>query len=97
MDEAIKKCQRLDVEFSITTALMNINYKQVASLLKKAGREGSNLRVNIFKPVPKAGIYEYTLSFEEFWEGMSLLFSNGKLISCSEPIVNAMLNIPFYV
>ncbi len=94
VDQAIKKCQRLDIEFSITTALMNINYKQVPSLLKKAAREGSNLRINIFKPVPKAGVYKYQLTFEEFWEGMQLLFSNGNLITCSEPIVNAMLGIP---
>lgn len=94
VDEAMKKCQRLGVEFSITTALMNVNYKEVPKLLARASKENCNLRVNIFKPVPKAGIFKYQLNYDEFWEGMRLLFTHGKLISCSEPIVNAMLNIP---
>lgn len=94
VDEAIKKCRRLGIEFSITTAIMNINYKEIPLLLSKAAKEDCNLRVNIFKPVPQAGIYQYLLTFEEFWEAMRLLFENGNLISCSEPIVNAMLNIP---
>lgn len=94
VDEAIKKCQRLGIEFSITTALMNVNYKEVPKLLARAKKEKCNLRVNIFKPVPKAGIYKFQLNYEEFWDAMSLLFTHGKLISCSEPIVNAMLDIP---
>ncbi len=73
---------------------MNINYKGIPQLLEKVAEEGCNLRVNVFKPVPKAGIYEYRLSFEEFWEAVYLLFTHGNLISCSEPIVNAMLDIP---
>ena len=93
VDEAIKKCRRLGIEFSITTALMNVNYKEVPKLLARAAEEGCNLRVNIFKPVPQAGVFKYKLSFDEFWEGIRLLFTHGKLISCSEPIVNAMLNI----
>lgn len=94
VNEAIKKCKRLGVEFSITTALMNVNYKGIPSLLERASQEECNLRTNIFKPVPQAGIWKYALDYEQFWEAMNLLFSNGDLISCSEPIINAMLNIP---
>lgn len=93
VDEAIKKCQRLGIEFSITTALMNVNYKEMPVLLGRAAKENCNLRVNIFKPVPQAGIFKYKLSYEEFWESMHFLFTHGNLISCSEPIVNAMLGI----
>jgi radical SAM protein with 4Fe4S-binding SPASM domain len=93
VDESIMKCQRLGVEFSITTALMNINYKQIPGVLERAKKEKCNLRINIFKPVPKAGIYKFKLNYEQFWEAMDLLFCNGDLISCSEPIVNAMLNL----
>ncbi len=93
-NEAIKKCKRLGIEFSITTALMDINYKGIPKILDRVTKEGCNLRVNIFKPVPKAGIYQFQLSYDQFWEAMSLLFSNGQLISCSEPIVNAVLGIP---
>jgi len=92
-DEAIKKCQRLGIEFSITTALMNINYKEIPKLLERAKKENCNLRTNIFKPVPKANTWEYKLSYEQFWEAMEIFFTHGKLISCSEPIVNAILGI----
>ncbi len=97
VDQAIEKSKRLGIEFSITAVLMNINYKGIPQLLEKVAEEGCNLRVNVFKPVPKAGIYKYRLSFEEFWEAVYLLFTHGNLISCSEPIVNAMLDIPSIV
>ena len=94
VSEAIKKCRRLGIEYSIATALMNVNYKEIPKLLAKAKKEDCNLRLNIFKPVPKAGITEFALSYDEFWASIALLFKHGKMISCSEPIVNAMLNIP---
>ncbi len=94
VDQAIEKSKRLGIEFSITAVLMNINYKEIPQLLEKVAEEGCNLRVNVFKPVPRAGIYKYRLSFEEFWGVVCLLFAHGNLISCTEPIVNAMLDIP---
>ncbi len=94
VERGIEKLKKLNIEFSIATALMNANYKQIPSMLQKAKEEKCNLRLNIFKPVPKAGITKFSLTYNEFWEAVSLLFEHGKLISCSEPIVNAMLNIP---
>ncbi|MFA5147150.1 MAG: radical SAM protein [Candidatus Omnitrophota bacterium] len=94
VEKAIEKCRRLGVEFSIATALMNVNYREIPDLLAKAKKEDCNLRLNIFKPVPKAGITKFALTYDEFWEAIRLLFTHGGLISCSEPIVNAMLNIP---
>lgn len=91
--KSIEKCRRLGIEFSIATALMNVNYKEIPKLLEKARKENCNLRLNIFKPVPKAGITQFALSYDEFWEAINLLFTHGQMISCSEPIVNAMLNI----
>jgi radical SAM protein with 4Fe4S-binding SPASM domain len=91
---SIEKCRRLGIEFSIATALMNINFKGIPFLLKKVKEEACNLRMNIFKRVPQMGITKYELSYEEFWEAMDIIFENGNLISCSEPIINAMLKIP---
>lgn len=91
---AIRKCQRLGVEFSIATALMNVNYKQVPQLLKRAAREHCNLRMNVFKPVPRSQIYRFQLDYDQFWEAMAMAFAHGRLISCSDPIVNAVLEIP---
>lgn len=94
VEKSIEKCKRLGVEFSIATALMNVNYKEIPKLLAKAKSVGCNLRLNIFKPVPKVGVTKFALKYEEFWEAVALLFAHGRMISCSEPIVNAMLNIP---
>lgn len=86
-----KKCKRLGVEFSIAMALRNENYREIPEMLGIAANEGCNLRLNIFKPVAKSGIYKDKLDYEQFWEAMGLLFEHGELISCSEPIVNAAL------
>jgi radical SAM protein with 4Fe4S-binding SPASM domain len=91
---AVEKCRSSNVEVSITTTIMNINYEELPKILSLTRKIGCHLRVNIFKPVPQAGIFHYQLSFNEFWQAMKLLFGSGKLISCSEPIVNAMLDIP---
>ncbi len=91
--KAMDKCRKLGIEFSTATALMNINYKEIPFLLKKVYQEGCNLRLNVFKKVIKAGITQFALNYDEFWTAVNLLFSHGKLISCSEPVVNAMLNI----
>lgn len=93
VDQAINRCRRLRIEFSIATALMTINFREIPDLLERASREECNLRVNVFKPVPKAGIYRFQLDYGQFWEAMALLFDHGRLISCSEPIVNAVLGI----
>ena len=90
---AMEKCRNLGVEFSIAMALRNRNYKEIPAMLEKAAKENCNLRLNIFKPVAESGIYRDKLNYEQFWESMGLLFKHGELISCSEPIVNAMLGI----
>jgi len=93
-EQSLKKCRRLGIEFSIATAVMNVNYREIPSLLEKAGRAGCNLRLNIFKSVPKSANSVFALSYDEFWEAVRLMFAHGSLISCSEPIVNAILDIP---
>jgi radical SAM additional 4Fe4S-binding domain len=92
-EKSIDRCRKLGIEFSIATALMNVNYREIPALLGKAKKEACNLRLNVFKPVPKAGITKFALTYDEFWEAIRLLFTHGQMISCSEPIVNAMLNI----
>ncbi len=93
VQKGIEKCKYLGVEFSIATALMNLNYREIPKLFEKVKQEECNLRLNIFKPVPKAGITKFMLSYDEFWEAVSLLFTHGNLVSCSEPVVNAILAI----
>jgi radical SAM protein with 4Fe4S-binding SPASM domain len=51
---------------------------------------GTNLRVNVYQPV---GQDEFMLSYEQFWEAYRRLMDAGRLLSSSEPIVNAILGL----
>jgi radical SAM protein with 4Fe4S-binding SPASM domain len=36
---------------------------------------------------------EFTLSYEEFWQGFANLFAAGPVVVCSEPLVNAIMGL----
>lgn len=84
----IERCKKEAVECSLATAMMNVNYMYMNEMVKLAQDLGVNLRVNIYKPV---NTDKFTLTYDQFWEGIRLLFSNSSIISCSEPIVNALI------
>ena len=75
---------------TILATLMNINWDQMDGLVEVAGDAGANLRVNVYQPV---GQNDFMLSYEQFWEAYRRLFGAGRLLSTSEPIVNAMLGL----
>lgn len=85
---AMERCHKAGIEVSILTTLMRTNYQQMDALVGLARRNGANLRVNVYQAV-KTDTYQ--LSYEEFWEGYRRLFSSGLLVSCSEPVVRAVL------
>ena len=87
---AIERCHAHGVEVTILATLMNTNYDQMDGLVAVAGDVGANLRVNVYQPV---GQNDFLLSYEQFWEGFGRLFDAGRLLSSSEPIVNAMLGL----
>lgn len=84
----IDRCKRLGVECSFATALMNVNYNVIDKICALAQSLEINLRVNIYKPVHTD---KFKLSYDQFWDGIAKLLQCSKLISCSEPIVNAVL------
>lgn len=86
--EGVERCKKNNVECSIATAMMNVNYMFMDKMVELAQKMAVNLRVNIYKPV---NTNEFVLTYDEFWEGIRLLFSNSTIISCSEPIVNALI------
>jgi radical SAM protein with 4Fe4S-binding SPASM domain len=88
--DAIDRCHVHDVEVTILATLMNTNYDQMDGLVAVASDVGTNLRVNVYQPV---GQNDFLLSYEQFWEAFQRLFSAGRLLSTSEPIVNAMLGL----
>ena len=86
--KGIERCKKLGVECSIATALMNINYNVIDKICALAQSFEINLRINIYKSVHTD---KFKLTYDQFWEGIVRLFQSSKLISCSEPIINAIL------
>nr|WP_092074061.1 radical SAM protein [Dendrosporobacter quercicolus]NSL47783.1 radical SAM protein [Dendrosporobacter quercicolus DSM 1736]SDM76478.1 radical SAM additional 4Fe4S-binding SPASM domain-containing protein [Dendrosporobacter quercicolus] len=88
VETGIERCKRLGVEASFACAMMKENYNVMDKMAEKARGIGVNLRVNVYKPVHTL---KHLLTYDEFWEGVKRLFSNSKIVSCSEPIVNALI------
>ncbi|MFC2037671.1 radical SAM protein [Chloroflexota bacterium] len=88
--QAIDHCHAHGVEVTILATLMNTNYDQMEGLVAVTHDVGANLRVNVYQPVRQD---DYSLSYEQFWEGYRHLLGAGRLLSTSEPIVNAMLGL----
>jgi radical SAM protein with 4Fe4S-binding SPASM domain len=87
---AIERCKQVGVEVTILATLMSINFEEMDTLAELAKRLQVNLRVNVYQPVR---LGDYSPSFEQYWEGYRRLFSSSRLVSTSEPVVNAMLGL----
>ena len=88
--EAIRRCRDLGIGVSILATLMRTNHSQMDRLVDLARRNGSYLRVNAYQPV-KTDVYR--LAYAEFWEGYRRLFADGLVISCTEPVVRAVMGL----
>jgi MoaA/NifB/PqqE/SkfB family radical SAM enzyme len=87
---AIERCQEQGIEVSILATLMRTNFDQMDRLVSLARRNGTNLRVNAYQPVKSDA---FRLTYHEFWEGYRRLFSDGRVVSCSEPVVRAVMGL----
>jgi radical SAM protein with 4Fe4S-binding SPASM domain len=88
--ESVERCLRLGIPTSVASVLMNTNYDRIHEVAEFAFGLGCDLRVNVYQPV--AG-EEFTLSYEEFWQGFANLFAAGPVVVCSEPLVNAIMGL----
>jgi MoaA/NifB/PqqE/SkfB family radical SAM enzyme len=88
--QAIDRCHRLGIEVSILATMMCTNYSQMDHMVTLARRDGVNLRVNAYQSVKTD---TYRTSYVQFWEGYRRLFAEGLVISCSEPIVRAVMGL----
>jgi len=86
--QAIERCHRVGVAVSILATLMKPNYDKMDKLVDLARKNGVNLRVNAYQAVKTDA---YLPSYQEFWEAYQRLFSAGQLVSCTEPVVRAVL------
>jgi MoaA/NifB/PqqE/SkfB family radical SAM enzyme len=88
--QAIERCSKLGIEVSILATMMQTNYKQMEQLVALARSDGVNLRVNAYQAVKND---TYRLAYTAFWEGYQRLFSEGLVVSCSEPVVRAVMGL----
>jgi MoaA/NifB/PqqE/SkfB family radical SAM enzyme len=88
--EAMDRCHNLGIEVSILATMMRTNYDQMEKLVRVARQNDANLRVNVYQAVKTDA---YRLTYEEFWEGYRRLFAEGLVVSCSEPVVRAVLDM----
>jgi radical SAM protein with 4Fe4S-binding SPASM domain len=89
---AIDRAQRLGVTVTVLTVMMKTNYRRLAEIARVAFARSANYRVNVYQPVKTD---RFTLTYEEFWEGFRRLLGETRLVSTTEPILNAMLGAPF--
>jgi MoaA/NifB/PqqE/SkfB family radical SAM enzyme len=87
---AMERCRKLGIEVSILATMMNTNYNRMDGLAQLARSLGANLRVNVYQSVRTD---RFRLSYEQFWEGYRRLFASAQLVSCSEPVVRAVLEV----
>ncbi|MGN6563237.1 MAG: radical SAM/SPASM domain-containing protein [Thermomicrobiales bacterium] len=88
--EGLQRCQRLGIPTTITAVMMNNNYDKMGDLTAFARSLGCDFRVNVYQPVMNE---DYTLSYDEFWQGFANLLAAAPLVVCSEPLVNAVLGL----
>jgi len=86
--QAIERCTRLGIEVSILATMMQTNYDKMDQMVALARKDGVNLRVNAYQAVKTD---TFKLRYSAFWEGYRRLFSEGLVVSCSEPIVRAVM------
>lgn len=88
--DSLRRCQKLGIPTSVAAVMMSTNYERMGEVARFAFGLGCDLRVNVYQPVTGE---EFTLSYEQFWQGFAYLFSAGPVVVCSEPLVNAIMGL----
>ena len=89
---AIERAQGLGVTVTVLTVMMKTNFRRLPEIAKVAFAARAHYRVNVYQPVKTDA---FTLTYEEYWDGFRRLLAAARLVSTTEPILNAMLGEPF--
>jgi radical SAM protein with 4Fe4S-binding SPASM domain len=84
------RCVRLGVPVTFIAVMMKPNYRRLADVARVAKHFEAPLRVNVYQAV-RSDIY--ALTYEEYWNGFRLLFSETDVIAIGEPLVRAMAGL----
>jgi radical SAM protein with 4Fe4S-binding SPASM domain len=88
----IERAQRLGCTVTVLSVMMKTNYRRLPEIARLAFDRGAHYRVNVYQPVKTDA---FTLTYDEFWEGFRRLLGAARLVSTTEPILNAVLGAPF--
>lgn len=83
--ESLQSCQKLGINTSIATCLMNINYQCLDDFKPILDQYNVCLRLNLYKPV---NTLKYMLNYRQFWEAIKIISENFELVKNSEPILS---------
>ncbi len=89
--KAIAYCQARGKPISILCTLMCTNWHYMDEMVALAQQLGALLRVNVYQAVRSDA---YRLNYSQFWSAYQQLFAAGQVVSCSEPIVRAVMGLP---
>lgn len=89
---AMARAQGLGLTVTVLSVMMKTNYRRLPEIAQVAFAAGANYRINVYQPVRTDA---FTLTYEEFWDGFRRLLGATRLMSTTEPILNAMLGAPF--
>jgi radical SAM protein with 4Fe4S-binding SPASM domain len=85
--DSLDRAKRLGVEVTIIAVMMRTNYTRLKEVAALAAKVGANFRINIYQPVQSSS---FTMSYEQFWDGLRELFAACGLVACTEPLVSAL-------
>lgn len=88
--QSLDRCRDLGLRTSVIAVMMRTNWDKLATIAAVAAAHGALFRVNVYQPVTTD---QFTLSYEQFWEGFRRLFAAVKVVACSEPLVNAIMGL----
>lgn len=85
---AVERCVDLGLDVTILAVMMRSNHDRLADVARLAARLGARFRVNVYQPT-----YDLALmpTWSELWEGFRRLFAETALITCTEPVVSAVV------
>jgi radical SAM protein with 4Fe4S-binding SPASM domain len=89
---SIERARALGATVTVLSVMMKTNYRRLAEIARIAFDVGALYRVNVYQPVKTDA---FTLTYEEFWDGFRALLASTRLVSTTEPILNAVLGAPF--
>jgi radical SAM protein with 4Fe4S-binding SPASM domain len=89
---AMARALHLGLTVTVLSVMMKTNFRRLPEVARVAFAAGANYRVNVYQPVQTDA---FTLSYADFWEGFRRLLAATRVVSTTEPILNAMLGAPF--